>query len=51
MNSNNSVYSDQNGSYLGSMIMYFLIAALFFMIGRNYDRIRSEVQNRNPIKK
>ncbi|CDW72102.1 UNKNOWN [Stylonychia lemnae] len=51
MNSNNQVYSDQNGSYLGALVVYVLIAAMFFMIGRNYDRIRSEVQSRNPIKK
>eukprot|EP00347_Sterkiella_histriomuscorum_P001204 403372926 len=52
MNSNNTVYSTQNDeSYLGAIVAYFLIAACFFLIGRNYDRIRSEVQNRTTVKR
>jgi len=51
MNSNNTVNSFQNDGYFGTILIYALIAFVFFIIGRNYDRIRTEVKSRTTEKR
>ena len=40
MNSNNAISSASNGGYFTSLLVYAMIAAAFFLLGRNYDRIK-----------
>lgn len=51
MNSNNSVSAYNDDSFFGTVLVYFFIAALFFFIGRNFDRIRTEVKQRTTEKR
>jgi len=46
MNSNNSISSIQNEGYFGTLLLYFFIASLFFLLGKNYDRVRAAVRDR-----
>ncbi len=51
MNSNNSISSFQNEGYFGTLILYAFIALLFFFLGRNFDRIKTEVKSRTVEKR
>ena len=51
MNSMNSDSSFSNDFSLSSLLFYTVFAALFFYLGRNYDRIRQEVQEQTVIKR
>jgi hypothetical protein len=44
MNSNNNPSAYATDATFGTLLVYALIAFVFFIIGRNYDRIRTNLR-------
>lgn len=51
MNSSNYPSSFSHESYVGSLLLYSVIAVIFFFIGRNYDQIRSNLRQQAQEKR
>lgn len=51
MNSNNSPSSYASDATFGTLLVYAFIAFFFFVIGRNYDRIRTNLKKQSTEKR